>query len=622
MASAYESDETIDFSTLQIQRIVLLQKMQINKMKLERIKKTSDLNLFNRGSLQLQQPWIDAFSDPKAEIQTFTPCLALGDLNADGDYKLILADLGNGSSHVKLKVYRGTALSSEIVLLDAPAAVLSIYTDTNEPRIPGIVVACGCHVLVYRNCRPYFKFCLPPLDASSLEADLWRQRSQTSQLVRLLQELSDEVGYSNLSAPSQTLLALEPSRRDEFILKNKHCSIKKQTVVTCMTSIKKSLAEDKTVSCIVLATESCQIFVLDPEAFVIMDKYPISCVASLISTTGLYTVDYRVVIVSRTGKVVSLRGGVTSSLTNLTSHPVGLVLYSQSFITATMDCTLQCFSTKGVKQWSNTLPGSPVTMCSVPLTGLALNLVAVSVATETGGSLLLYSGPQLMHSFVTSYPVSAITFGRYGQEEHALVSVTSGGGLSIKLLKRTAHFGSGEKSSMVTNSQPHNIKLLVPKKSRLFVEQTLRERDQCHEIHSFFQRSWIGLSVAASEAYLHGLQSSSVCQREALKLTAQVLGLGPRLKIQLFLENMANDYVPAGLAITFLYDPKLYTIHTPYIPVPMLVPGLTCCLETLVTCELGIASPLQVLVFASRVLLSAVINMPPDGVCEFTNDKV
>lgn len=64
-------------------------------------------------------------------------------------------------------------------------------------------------------------------------------------------------------------------------------------------------------------------------------------------------------------------------------------------------------------------------MCPVPLIGLALNLVAVSVTTDTGGTLLLYSGPQLMHSFLTSYPVSAVTFGRYGQEDHALVSVTS-----------------------------------------------------------------------------------------------------------------------------------------------------------------------------------------------------
>lgn len=43
----------------------------------------------------------------------------------------------------------------------------------------------------------------------------------------------------------------------------------------------------------------------------------------------------------------------------------------------------------------------------------------------------------------------------------------------------------------------------------------------------------------------------------------------------------------------------------------MLVPGLTSCLETLVTCHLAVVGQLTVLVFARKVLLSAVINMPP-----------
>ncbi|RZF38275.1 hypothetical protein LSTR_LSTR008998 [Laodelphax striatellus] len=564
-----------------------------------------------RISLSMQQPWIDAYSDPKAEIRTFSSCLTLGDLNGDNEYKLILADLGSGSGHVKLKVYKGTSLSSEIVLLDFPSAVVSIYTDTNEPRIPGLAVSCGCHVLVYRNCRPYFKFCMPSIEASSLEADLWRQKSQTTQMVRLLQELADEIGYSNLSAPSQTLLALEPNMRDEFLNKNRHHLIKKQTVITCMTAIKKSLSDEKSVSCIILATENYQVFILDPEAFVIMDKFPVPCVASMISALGLYAVDYRVLLASRAGKIFLLKAGVTVPVAHLASHPVGLILHTLSFTIATMNGNLQSYSTKGIKQWSTTLPGAPVDVCCVPLQGLALNLVAVSVSTDSGGSILLYSGPQLMHSFNTPTPVSALVFGRYGQEEHALCSVTTGGALSVKLLKRTANFGNGEKAPMISGSQPHNIKLLVPKKTRLFVEQTLRERDQCREMHNWFQKAWLDLGVSVSEAYLNGLRSTSVCERESLKLTAQVLGLGPRLKIQLFLENLAPDYVPAGLAVTFLYDPKLYTIHKTYIPVPMLVPGLTVSLETLVTCELGVASPLQVLVFASRLLLTAVINMPP-----------
>lgn len=53
-----------------------------------------------------ETPWIDAFTDLKAELQTLSPCLALGDLNADNDYKLIISDFGNGIQ-VKLKVLGG-----------------------------------------------------------------------------------------------------------------------------------------------------------------------------------------------------------------------------------------------------------------------------------------------------------------------------------------------------------------------------------------------------------------------------------------------------------------------------------------------------------------------------------
>ncbi|XP_046658701.1 Bardet-Biedl syndrome 1 protein homolog [Homalodisca vitripennis] len=564
-------------------------------------------------SIQLQQLWIDAFNDSQANLQTFSSCMTLADLSADENYKLILADSGSGSTHVKLKVYSGTSLACEVPLLDAPSALVSIYTDNNEPRIPGIAVACGANVLVYRNCRPYFKFSLPLVDGSSLEADVWRQKSQTTQLIRLLQDLSKELGYSNLSAPSQMLLALEPAAREEFAFKHRHCSIKKQTVITCMTTIEKNVADDKAVSCLVLATESKQLFVLDPEAFTIADTFPLTFVAYLLSASGLYTVDYSVLLVSLTGAVCVMRAGIVTTLTQLPACPVSVLQVARTFVTANMDNTLQCYSLKGVKQWSVILPGSPVTLASVPLVHQALHLVAVAVTIDTGGCVLLYSGPQLMHSFITPQHVSALVFGRYGREEHALVSVSDGGALSVKLLKRTAQFGSGERQP-TSQDKPHNIKLLVPKKSKLFVEQTLREREQFKEIHQRFHRDWLGLSVAASEAYVNALRNATVCQREALKLTAQVLGLGPKLKVQLFLENLATDYVPAGLAVTFTYDHNIYTIHSPHIPVPMLVPGLTCCLETLVTCHSAIVGQLTVLVFARRVLLSAIISMPPAAV--------
>lgn len=99
--------------------------------------------------------------------------------------------------------------------------------------IPGIAVACGSHILIYRNARPYFKFTLPLLDGNdeeinNLETDIWRQKSDTRQLVRLLQDLSIEHGYSNLSSPSQQLLAMNDDQREQFLSSNGHIVIKNQ----------------------------------------------------------------------------------------------------------------------------------------------------------------------------------------------------------------------------------------------------------------------------------------------------------------------------------------------------------------------------------------------------------
>lgn len=42
-----------------------------------------------------------------ASLYTLTQCIALSDIQADGDWKLVIADLGTGSYDMKLKVYKG-----------------------------------------------------------------------------------------------------------------------------------------------------------------------------------------------------------------------------------------------------------------------------------------------------------------------------------------------------------------------------------------------------------------------------------------------------------------------------------------------------------------------------------
>lgn len=45
-----------------------------------------------------------------------------------------------------------------------------------------------------------------------------------------------------------------------------------QTVITCIGTLKKSTADEDGVSCLVIGTESSNIYILDPEAFIILYK--------------------------------------------------------------------------------------------------------------------------------------------------------------------------------------------------------------------------------------------------------------------------------------------------------------------------------------------------------------
>jgi Bardet-Biedl syndrome 1 protein len=60
-------------------------------------------HIFSDGS----DKWLGAYHDPVASLYTFTQCITLSDIQADGDWKLIIADLGTGSYDMKLKDYKG-----------------------------------------------------------------------------------------------------------------------------------------------------------------------------------------------------------------------------------------------------------------------------------------------------------------------------------------------------------------------------------------------------------------------------------------------------------------------------------------------------------------------------------
>ena len=121
-----------------------------------------------------RSPWISAWSDPVAGVNSLTQLMAFADLKDDGNYKLLICDFKANC----LKVYMGT-----IVLLNAhlskgkPSALVVYYENNKKPMIPVIAVAVENTIFYYKDFNPYQKFDLPNVTFSDVENKIWKQLS-------------------------------------------------------------------------------------------------------------------------------------------------------------------------------------------------------------------------------------------------------------------------------------------------------------------------------------------------------------------------------------------------------------------------------------------------------------
>ncbi|KAK0059786.1 Bardet-Biedl syndrome 1 protein [Biomphalaria pfeifferi] len=563
--------------------------------------------------------WLDAYHDPVASLYTFTQCLTLSDIQADGDWKLIVADLGTGTYDMKLKVYKNTTLLSEHTIIDLPTGVVTFYMDTLTPRTPAIAVASGPYIYVYKNLRPYFKFTLPPLDIHPVEEDLWNQ-AKTDQVnilnMRDTLEAMRQEGAS-LTVRSIKLLQMETNNLQNFVNLHKNTPLKKQTVITCLSTMKKSVPDDDAISCLVLGTENKSIYILDPEAFTVLATVNLPNVPVFISVNGLFDVDYRIVVSCRNGCIYTLKRGstdVTRNMIELNSQPVGMERVNKNIYVGCMDETLHCFTSKGKKLWTVRLPASITAMEAIDYKPKSFTAVIVALSNQ---EVHIYKEKYLVDVLKMDDVVTGMRFGRFGREDGTLVMSTKRGGLFVKILKRTAKFE--EKDKLAGPPAAQNTKLNLPKKTKLFVDQTQREREQCVVMHRTFQRDLAQLRLKVLREYVKALDSSmnpiSSDPMEPLKLSAHVQGIGPTFKFSVKLQNTSLTQSSSNLLITFDYDEHLYDFRKKLIQVPILVPGLTYSFDTFIDCKTdkGLSDNVKVYVLKpgkSIPLITGVVSMP------------
>ena len=275
--------------------------------------------------------------------------------------------------------------------------------------------------------------------------------------------------------------------------------------------------------------------------------------------------DYRIVVACRNGNISTIKNGEPLSVAiELESQICAMVRVDKSIIVGTMSNNVHSYHVKGKKQFSLYMPSAITNMAAInqeKMRGAKACIVALA-----NGEVRVYNGKTLINTIHIKDVVSGMKFGRYGREDSTLVMTTMSGAIIIKMLPRLANL---EVTKGAQSGPPieQSIPLKVPRKTRLYVEQTEREKNFGIEMHRVFQRDLCKLRLQTARAYVKILTDGqgplSYTGGSSLRLTAHVQGLGPLFKVKLNIQNTGLKPLTA-IPIVFTYNKAIYQMWKPF----------------------------------------------------------
>ena len=248
----------------------------------------------------------------------------------------------------------------------------------------------------------------------------------------------------------------------------------------------------------------------------------------------------------------------------------GLVRVEKAIYVATADSQLHSYLQKGRKTFSLRMP-APVTNLEL-LTIRKTRVVNVVLAALANGEIRGYRDKELVDVIRVGEVVSALACGPYGREDNTLIVVTRSGSLLVKMLPRTATFDAADRSGGPPPEQ--DVPLAIPKKTRLYLEQTEREKELAPLMHRQFQKDIVKLQVTTAKAYLKLLQRGQLASAavgadggDAVHLGATVRGLGPYFHLVVELRATGSAAL-LQVPVLVTFNHKLYRMGRALATVP------------------------------------------------------
>ncbi|KAG4086548.1 hypothetical protein H8356DRAFT_1734355 [Neocallimastix lanati (nom. inval.)] len=592
--------------------------------------------------------------------------------------------LNNNKTDISvLKIFKDDHVETKIDLPDIPRAICSFYSDIQVGIHPTIAIAIGTTIYMYRDRYPYIKMTLPPVEANPIEEKAWenaiskikninkiynrnnmnikvtdisdsnlslnensnpkniadkeslnepisnspeQNEELHSKLVATVTELVNNLsplrnnGVIQLTQISIEFLALEDlEMKIAYLVGNLDINISIEPTITAMTTIKKNRDDEESLSYLVVGVNEKIVYIVNPNGCQVIEKFQLSSSIQLMSVYGFYDSSYHIVVGCFDGSLYYLTSNSCYKIVQLEFLPIGIVTFEKSLIVGCMNNTLYSYSLSGKKKYSISMPSPIVNIKEIPGQMKKIKCYAVSLQNN---EVRIFSDKNLILTIPTPDIITGMVFGKFEREQNGLIMATKSGGLIIKFLKRnaTSTLQDINLKPPIEQKQP----IIVPKKTRLYINQTVREKENPKEIHSVFQRDLFRIKLIAARSYVRTFQNTlnpiSVTPTSKIKMMLEVMGINVNFKIRLDIINIGTN-IAKDLYLVFDYDDVLFTIEKPMINIPIILPGINYTIDCLIkqnidALEKETDNQIKVLLCEKGQILPLVTGMADVGMCQ------
>jgi len=569
--------------------------------------------------------WLDSWCDLAANLRAFSSGLAF-----QGD-RLCVGDLAG-----TLKIFRNGKVEQAVRLNAVPSAVCSYFEDTGPGVVlPVLAVACGSSVKVLKNFKPYYRFVVPPKKLEDSEVEAWKSLKSGEKGVQetCISFRSQKI----LSKKARTLLGLEnePEKLATFLaeqLDNEQFREPDETCVTCMDVLHlRADAQEDGPGCLVLGTETCNVLLLDPMCRNVEKSISLPSEPVFLAVSGSKDVEYRIVVACRNQRIYSIKDGdlMRNCIEMASPIAAGVVRIGRNIVFACLDKTVHSYHFRGKKNWTMYMQDKVTNLSLFQNERTAEQGFFVALKT---GEVRLYMEKTLMCTIEPPSPkmvVTGLCFGKLNGEGNTLGILYTSGAFSLKILKRSAKL---DPSQIPLPGPPaeQDIPLEVPKKTKLYLEQTERERENAVAMHQSFQQSLAKVRYVAAKTYLRLFENAGVANSQLytssyhrvaasdnskprINMMVSVQGLGPKFRISCIVRNLSSAPL-TNIHAAVQHDYSFFDIETPFKPLPVLIPQIeqTCDIEVDGIMPGAEAPPITIALISQRgtTLLVANVEMP------------